>query len=76
MMKVTVPETKTIVISELQDQPPFTKITTSAKIIEVDEVVTLTARRCKMLAYLTPQGEFGKTTSTLSNLTSSTVSVI
>ncbi len=38
---VTVPETKTIVISELQDQPPFTKITTSAKIIEIDEVVTL-----------------------------------
>lgn len=34
-------ETKAITIGELQDQPPFTKISTSAKIIEVDEIVTL-----------------------------------
>lgn len=35
------PEIKTITLGDLQDQPPYQKIATSAKVIEIDEIVTL-----------------------------------
>ncbi len=40
-INVAEPETKSIKLSELQDLPPYQKIETSAKIIEMDEIVTL-----------------------------------
>ena len=38
---VAEPESKAINLGELQNQPPYQKIVTSAKILEIDEVVTL-----------------------------------